>query len=141
MEAILASRFSPLIFSIVPVFPNVIPTIDEWGDYFPRFREDRDDNHVDHFLEFHEVMHHLGLHHEDVLMKMFMYSLEGETWEWFRSLLPSSISYLKHFHVAFHYRCKKYFSVDLLFEHCCEEFGVGLLREGGEPIIGKLILF
>jgi hypothetical protein len=75
------------------------------------------------FLEFHEVMHQLGIHHEDVLMKMFMYSLEGEACEWFRSLLPSSISSLKYFHVAFNNHCKKYFSADLLFEHCYEQFG------------------
>jgi hypothetical protein len=57
MEDILAQRFSPLNFSIVPGFPNVVPTIDEWGDYLLIFREDRDDNHADHFLEFHEVMY------------------------------------------------------------------------------------
>jgi hypothetical protein len=75
MEAILAQRFSHLNFFVVPGFPNVVPTIDEWGDYFPRFREDKDNKPVDHLLELHEVMHQLGIHHEDALMKMFMYSL------------------------------------------------------------------
>jgi len=72
MEDILAQRFSPFNFSIVPGFPNVVPTIDEWDDFFPRFREHRDDNHVEHFLDFRELMHQWGVHHEDVLMKMFM---------------------------------------------------------------------
>jgi len=85
------------------------------GGYLPKFREDRDDNPVDHLLEFHEVMHQLGIHHEDVLVKMSMYSLEGEAGEWFRSLSTSSISSLKYFHVAFHNHCKKYFSANLLF--------------------------
>jgi hypothetical protein len=80
---ILAQRFAPFNFSVVPGFPNVVPTVDEWGDCLPKFREDRDDNPADHLLEFHEVMYQLGIHHEDVLMKMFMYSLEGEAREWF----------------------------------------------------------
>jgi hypothetical protein len=95
MESILAQRFSPLNFFVVPSFPNVVPTIDEWGDYLPRFRKDKDDNLADHLLEFHEVMHQLGIHHEDVLMNMFMYSLEGDYREWYRSFPPASISSLK----------------------------------------------
>jgi hypothetical protein len=83
MEAILARRFSPFNLSIVPGFPNNFPTIDKWGDYLPRFREDKDDKPVDHLLHFHEAMHQLGIHHEDVLMKMFMYSLEGDAREWY----------------------------------------------------------
>jgi hypothetical protein len=43
MEAILARRFSPFNFSIVPGFPNVVPSIDEWGDFLPIFREHEDD--------------------------------------------------------------------------------------------------
>jgi hypothetical protein len=83
MKSILARRFSPLNFSIVPGFPNVVPTMDVWGDYLPRFREDKDDNPTDYLLEFHEVMHKLGIHHEDVLMNIFMYSLEGYAHEWY----------------------------------------------------------
>jgi hypothetical protein len=33
--------------------------------------------YVEHLLDFHECMHRLGIVHEDVLMKMFRYSLEG----------------------------------------------------------------
>jgi hypothetical protein len=71
-------RFSPFNFSVVHGFLNVVPTIDEWGDCLPKFRENRDDNLVDDLLEFHEVMYQLGIHHEYVLMKIFMYSLKGE---------------------------------------------------------------
>ena len=83
MESILARRFDPCNFSIVPSFPNVVTTIDEWGEYFPRFREDKDDKPIDHFLEFHVAMHRFSILHEDVLMKMFMYSLEGDAHEWY----------------------------------------------------------
>jgi hypothetical protein len=122
MEAILARRFNPLNFSIVYGFPNVVPTMDVWGDYLPRFREDKHDNPAYHLLEFHEVMHRLGIYHEDVLMKMFISSLEGDAHEWYRSLPPASISSMKKFHAAFSDHCKGFFPADLLFENCCEEF-------------------
>jgi hypothetical protein len=38
MEKILARRSSPFNFFFVPGFPNVVPTVDEWGDYLPIFR-------------------------------------------------------------------------------------------------------
>ena len=76
MESILAERFSPFNFFDVPGFPNVVPTIDEWGDFLPIFRERKDDKPAEHLREFHELMHQWEIHHEDVLMKMFMYSLE-----------------------------------------------------------------
>ena len=95
MEAILAQRFAPFNFSFVPNFPNVVPTMDEWGDFFPTFREHRDDNPTEHLCEFNELMHQWEIHHEDVLMKMFMLSLDGDAREWYRSLPPTSISSLE----------------------------------------------
>jgi hypothetical protein len=44
MEEILARRFAPFNFSAIPGFPNVVPSLDEWGDYLPRFREREEDN-------------------------------------------------------------------------------------------------
>jgi hypothetical protein len=64
----------------------------------------------------------LDVYHEDVLMKMFVFSLEGDAREWYRSLPPSSISSLKEFHRVFHHRCERYFSREILLEGCCEEF-------------------
>jgi hypothetical protein len=57
MDKILAQRFAPFNFSIVPGFLNVVPIVDEWGDYFPIFKRHRDDNPVEHLREFHELMH------------------------------------------------------------------------------------
>jgi hypothetical protein len=37
MEKILAQRFAPFNFFVVPGFPNVVPYPNEWGDYFPIF--------------------------------------------------------------------------------------------------------
>jgi hypothetical protein len=57
MEVILAQRFAPFNLSVVPSFPNVVPTMDEWGDFLPTFGEHRDENPIEHLLEFHELMH------------------------------------------------------------------------------------
>jgi hypothetical protein len=126
MESILARRFSPFNFSIVPGFPNVVPTIDEWGDFLPRFREHKDDNPAEHLLEFHELMQSWEIHHEDVLMKMFMFSLDVDAREWYHSLPPASISSLGEFHAVFNRHFQKYYSSELICHNYCEEYGDGV---------------
>ena len=91
MKAIVARRFTPLDFSTVPGFPHPVPSMTEWGYFLPIFRERRGDNPTDHLIKFHECMNLLDLQHEDVRMKMFMYSLDGDAREWYFSLPPSSI--------------------------------------------------
>jgi hypothetical protein len=130
MEAILARRFSPFNFSVVPGFPNVVPTIDEWGDFLPIFRERKDDNPVEHLREFHELMHQWEIHHEDVLLNMFMFSLAGDAREWYHSLPPASISSLEQFHAAFNAHCQRYYSSELICHNCCEEY-----RDGVQDIV------
>jgi hypothetical protein len=62
----LCARFSPLDFTNVFGFPNVVPDIKEWGDYLPNFREDvKGDNPAQHLFEFHKLMDKL-----DIIMKM-----------------------------------------------------------------------
>ena len=94
MEAILARRFASFNFFDVPGFPNPVPTMDVWGDCLPRFRESKEDNPSDHLIRFHQYMVQLNIQHEDVIMKMFMYSLEQDAREWYFSLPAASISSL-----------------------------------------------
>ena len=107
MEAIVVARFATFNFSAVPDFPNNVPTMDQWGDFLPIFRGDGHDHQAQHLIEFHQYMDQLDIHHEDVLLKMFMYSLEGNARQWYRSLPISSISSIKDFHVAFYVYCKR----------------------------------
>jgi hypothetical protein len=58
MEKILARRFAPFNFAAIPGFPNVVPSLDEWGDYLPIFGKGEEDNLAQHLSEFHELMHH-----------------------------------------------------------------------------------
>jgi hypothetical protein len=60
--------------------------------------------------------------HEDVLIKLFRFSLEGHAREWCQSLPTASIHSLKGFHVAFHLFCKEKFAADLLYPECCHDF-------------------
>jgi hypothetical protein len=96
--------------------------MDIWGDFLPRFKESKEDNPSDHLVKFHEYIDQLDLHHEDVRMKMFMYSLEGDARQWYRSLPSSSISSLREFHAVFIKHCKRYYSFDTFLENCCEQF-------------------
>jgi hypothetical protein len=91
MDKILAQRFSPFNFSAILGFPNIVLTVDEWVDIFPIFKENKEDNPTQHLREFHELMHQWEIHHEDVLMNMFMFSLAGDAHQWYQSLPPASI--------------------------------------------------
>ena len=77
MEAIVAARFSPYKFAYTPGFPNTVLFIDVCGDDLLWFREKDEDNPAHYVIKFHQYMDQLSIHHEDILMKMFMYSLEG----------------------------------------------------------------
>ena len=79
MEAIVVARFAPFNFSVVSYFPNNVPTMDEWGDFLPIFRGDGHDHPAQHLIEFHQYMDQLDIHHEDVLLKTFMYYFEGNS--------------------------------------------------------------
>ena len=77
MKDIVAARFAPLNFVDIDSFSNAVPAMDIWGDFLPRFKESKEDKPSDHLVKFHEYIDQLDLHHVDVRMKMFMYSLEG----------------------------------------------------------------
>jgi hypothetical protein len=94
----------------------------KWGYFLPIFRERKEDNPLEHLIKFHECMDLLDLQHEDVHMKMFMHSLDGDARKWYFSLPPSNISSLKDFHIVFNEHCKRYFSDELLFDNCCGEY-------------------
>jgi hypothetical protein len=66
-------------------------------------------------------MHQWGIHHEDVLLKMFMFSLAGDACEWYFSLPPTNISSLGEFHTAFNKHCQRYYSSEFICHNCCEE--------------------
>jgi hypothetical protein len=74
----IVARFAPLEFANVYGFPNTAPDIKVWEYVLPKFGEYADDNPSQHLFEFHKLMDELNIHHEDVLMKLFMFSLERD---------------------------------------------------------------
>jgi hypothetical protein len=119
MEKILAPRFAPFNFSTIPGFPNVVPSPNEWGDYLPIFGKCEEDDPAQHLSEFHELMHQWDIHHKDVLLKMFMFSLAGDACKWYHSLPPASISSLNGFHAAFTAYCQKLYPSESICHNCC----------------------
>jgi hypothetical protein len=75
--------------------------------------------------------------HEDVKIKIFRYSLKGETLDWCRSLLASSIDSLASFHNPFNIFCKEDFSAESLFENCCDEFDKHIQQKSNFSSDGK----
>jgi hypothetical protein len=75
-----------------------------------------------HLINFHRCIDQLDIYHEYALMKMFIYSLNGDARKWYWSLAIASISSLKEFHAAFNKYCKRYYSSDTILEECCERF-------------------
>ena len=119
---LLAWRFVPIDFFSVPGFPHLVPDMSEWGDFLPVFKEEEEEYPAERLLKFHECIDLLDQQHEDVCMNMFMYSLYGDTRQWYFSLPLSSISSLKDFHKAFIEHCKRYYSDEFAFDNCCEEY-------------------
>ena len=52
--SIVAVRYAPFAFSIVPSFLNNIPDINMWVKCLPRFREDDDDIPSQYLQDFHD---------------------------------------------------------------------------------------
>jgi hypothetical protein len=89
------------------------------GHYLPIFGKREDDNPAQHLSEFHELMRQWKIHHEDVLLKMFMSSLAGDAHRWYHSLPPASISSLSEFHAAFTAYCQKLYPSESICHNCC----------------------
>ena len=80
----IVARFAPLDFANVYGFPSTVLDIKVWEDILPKFGEYADDNRAQHLFEFHKLMDELNIHHEDVLMKLFMFSLERDARLWYK---------------------------------------------------------
>jgi hypothetical protein len=63
-------------------------------------------------------------------MNMFMFSLDEDAREWYRSLPPASISSPRDFHATFNTQCQKFYSYELIRHSCCEEY-----RDGVQDIV------
>jgi hypothetical protein len=84
MDAIVAARYAPLVF---PQPLNALPA----GGYlkkFPKFMGEGDITAEEHLAAFYSYADNYVIVNEDVWMRIFVHSLDGEARKWFRALAP-----------------------------------------------------
>jgi hypothetical protein len=88
MDAIVAARYAPLI---LPHPMNPLPAGD-YLKYMPKFTGEGDITAEEHLAAFYSYADNLNIENEDVWMRVFVQSLDGEVRKWFRGLTPGSIA-------------------------------------------------
>jgi hypothetical protein len=91
MDAIVVARYAPLV---LPQPMNALPTGD-YLKYMPKFTGEEDITIEEHLVAFYSYVDNLNIENEDVWMRFFVQSLDGEVRKWFRGLTPRSIVGLK----------------------------------------------
>ena len=101
----------------------------EYQKYRPKFTRTEGVTAEEHLESFYSYADNLDISEDDVWMRVFVQSLDGEARKWFRELTPRSIADIEALDDAFlkHWGDKK----DLLHYHT--EFG-NLKRENGEML-------
>jgi hypothetical protein len=87
MDAIVAARYAPLV---LPQPMNALPAGD-YLKYMPKFTGEEDITVEEHLVAFYSYADNLNIENEDVWMRVFVQSLDGEVRKWFRGLTPGSI--------------------------------------------------
>jgi hypothetical protein len=87
MDTIVAARYAPLI---LPHPMNPLPARD-YLKYIPKFTGEGDITTEEHLTSFYSYANKLNIKNEDVWMRVFVQSLDGEVRKWFRGLAPGSI--------------------------------------------------
>jgi hypothetical protein len=125
MDAIVAARYAPLI---LPQPMNSLP-VGDYLKYMPKFTGEEDTTAEEHLASFYSYADNLNIENEDVWMRVFVQSLDGEARKWFRGLTPGSIAGIEALDDAFlrHWGDKK----DFLYY--ITEFG-SLKRKEGESV-------
>ena len=88
MERIIATRYGPLILT-TPL--NAMPT-GEYQKYMPKFTGTEGVTAEEHLESFYSYADNMDISEDDVWMRVFVQSLDGEARKWFRELAPRSIA-------------------------------------------------
>jgi hypothetical protein len=125
MDAIVAARYAPLV---LPQPMNALPAGD-YLKYMPKFTGEEDITVEEHLATFYSYADNLNIENEDVWMRVFVQSLDGEVRKWFRGLTPRSIAGIEALDDVFlrQWGDKKYFM------YYITEFG-SLKRKEGESV-------
>jgi hypothetical protein len=88
MDAIVTARYASLV---LPHPMNPLPAGD-YLKYMPKFTEEGDTTAEENLASFYSYVDNLNIENEDVWMRVFVQSLDGEVRKWFRGLAPRSIA-------------------------------------------------
>jgi ribonuclease HI/uncharacterized small protein (DUF1192 family) len=97
MDAIVAARYAPLV---LPHPMNPLPAGD-YLKYMPNFTGEGDITAEEHLASFYSYADNLNIENEDVWMRVFVQSLDGEVRKWFRGLAPGSIASIEALDTVF----------------------------------------
>jgi hypothetical protein len=87
MDAIVTARYAPLV---LPHPVNPLPAGD-YLKYMPKFTGEGELTAKEHLAAFYSYADNLNIENEDVWMRVFVQSLDGEVRKWSRGLAPGSI--------------------------------------------------
>jgi len=88
IERIVAARYGPLV---LPTPLNAMPAGD-YQEFMPKFTGAEGVSAEEHLKYFYCYADNLDINEEDVWMRVFFQSLDGEARKWFRYLPPRSIA-------------------------------------------------
>jgi hypothetical protein len=97
MDAIVVARYAPLI---LPHPMNPFPARD-YLKYMPKFIGEGNITVEEHLAAFYSYADNLNIGDEDVWMRVFVQSVDGEVRKWFRVLAPVSIARIEALDNAF----------------------------------------
>ena len=97
MVAMVAARYAPL------VLPQPLNALlgGDYQKYLLRFNGQGDVTAEEHWNTFLSYANNLNFENEDVWMRVFVQSLDGEVRKWFRELPPNSIDGINALEEAF----------------------------------------
>ena len=87
MAALVATRYAPIVFPQ----PLISLTGGDYQDYVLRFYGQGDVTAEEHWNTYLSYADNQNFENEDVWMRVFVQSLDGEVRKWFRELPPNSI--------------------------------------------------
>jgi hypothetical protein len=107
MDAIVVARYDPLV---LPHPMNALP-VGDYLKYMPKFTGEEDITTEEHLSTFYSYADNINIENEDVWMRVFVQSLDGEARKWFRGLTLGSIVGIEALDDSFlrHWGDKKYF--------------------------------
>jgi hypothetical protein len=88
MDTIVDARYAPLV---LPQPMNALP-VGDYLKYMPKFTGEEDIIVEENLVAFYIYEDNLNIENEDVWMRVFVQSHDGEVRKWFRGLTPGSIT-------------------------------------------------